>query len=165
MNVATATPKVFISYSWTSEERVIELAQRLKNDGIDVVLDKWKLKEGQDKYAFMEQCVTDESINKVLMVCDKAYAEKANERKGGVGDETMIISTEVYGKAKQEKFIPIIFERDENGNEYSPAYLKSRIYIDLTDSEQYEKNYESLLRNLYNKPEYSEPPLGKMPEW
>ena len=165
MNLATATPKVFISYSWTSTDRVIELAQRLKHDGIDVVLDKWKLNEGQDKYAFMEQCVTDESINKVLMICDKTYAEKANERKGGVGDETMIISTEVYGKAKQEKFIPIIFERDENGNEYSPAYLKSRIYIDLTESEQYEKNYENLLRNLYNKPEYSEPPLGKMPEW
>jgi len=104
MNVATATPKVFISYSWTSTDRVIELAQRLMQDGVEVVLDKWKLKEGQDKYLFMEQCVTDDSINKVLMVCDKTYAEKANKRKGGVGDETMIISTEVYGKAKQELF-------------------------------------------------------------
>jgi len=74
----TVIPKVFISYSWASTDSVIELAQRLKYDGIDVVLDKWKLKEGQDKYAFMEQCVTDDSINKVLMVCDKTYAEKAD---------------------------------------------------------------------------------------
>lgn len=163
MNVTI--PKVFISYAWSNTERVIELAQRLKNDGVDVVLDKWKLKEGQDKYAFMEQCVTDDTIDKVLVICDKGYAEKANKRKGGVGDETMIMSAEIYGKVSQEKFIPVIFERDDNGKEYVPAYLTSRIYIDLSDDEQYESNYDRLLRNLYNKPEYSEPPLGKMPEW
>jgi len=158
-------PKVFISYAWSNTERVIELAQRLKNDGVEVILDKWKLKEGQDKYAFMEQCVTDDTINKVLIICDKVYAEKANKREGGVGDEAMIMSAEIYGKVSQEKFIPVIFERDENGNEYTPAYLKSRIYIDLSNNEEYEDNYDRLLRNLYNKPEYSEPPLGKMPEW
>jgi len=160
-------PKIFISYAWSNTERVIELAQRLKNDGIVVVIDNWGLKEGQDKYAFMEQSVTDDTINKVLIICDKAYAEKADNRKGGVGDETIIISTEVYGKVSQEKFIPVIFERDENGNEYVPAYLKSRIYIDLSSSdiEQYENNYEKLLQNLYNKPKYYEPPLGKKPEW
>jgi hypothetical protein len=163
--VNTIIPKIFISYSWSSTEQVVELAQRLKDDGVDVVLDKWRLSEGQDKYAFMEQCVTDESIHKVLIICDKAYAEKANKREGGVGDETMIMSAEVYGKASQEKFIPLIFECDEDGKEYTPAYLKSRIYIDFSNADVYEGSYERLLRNLYNKPEYSEPPLGKMPEW
>jgi hypothetical protein len=160
-------PKVFISYSWGNADRVIELATRLmESDGIEVVLDKWELKEGQDKYAFMERSVTDPSIDKVLMICDKAYAEKANNREGGVGDETMVISSEVYAKATETKYIPIIFERDENGEEYTPAYLKSRIYIDLcADNEQYEQEYEKLLRNLYNKPENRKPALGKMPEW
>jgi hypothetical protein len=163
--VNTTIPKIFISYSWSATDQVIELAQRLKDDGVDVVLDKWRLSEGQDKYAFMEQCVTDESIHKVLIICDKAYAEKANKREGGVGDETMIMSAEVYGKASQEKFIPLIFECDEDGNEYAPTYLKSRIYIDFSKTDGYEGSYERLLRNLYSKPEYSEPPLGKMPEW
>jgi len=163
MNIAA--PKVFISYSWSCSDRVIELAQRLVNDGVDVVLDKWELREGQDKYAFMERSVTDESITKVLMICDKAYADKANSREGGVGDETMVISPEVYAKATEIKYIPIIFERDENGKEYTPAYLKPRIYIDLSNEEYFEKNYESLLRNLYNKPEHSKPTLGMMPEW
>jgi hypothetical protein len=161
----TSTPKVFISYSWSSSVRVEELAKRLLRDGIDVVLDKWNLTAGQDKYVFMEQCVTDKEINKVLIICDKDYAEKANKREGGVGDETVIISAEVYGKVTQEKFIPIIFEKDDAGKECCPEYLKSRIYIDLTDSEQFETNYEKLLRNLYNKPENSKPTLGKMPEW
>jgi hypothetical protein len=159
------TPKIFISYSWSTEDRVIELAQRLVNNGVDVVLDKWALKEGQDKYAFMERSVADESICKVLMICDKSYAEKADRREGGVGDETMVISPEVYAKATETKFIPIVFEKDEEGNAYLPAYLKSRIYIDLTEDEQYEKNYENLLRNLFNKPAYSKPSLGKMPEY
>ena len=43
------------------------------HDGIYVVLDKWELKEGQDKYAFMERCVSDPEISKVLIICDKAY--------------------------------------------------------------------------------------------
>ena len=159
-------PKVFISYSRKSFERVLELATRLRGDGVDVILDTWDLKEGQDKHVFMEQSVNDESIHKVLLICDKAYAEKANTREGGVGDETMIISAEVYGRVKQGKFIPIIFERNENGETYTPTYLKSRIYIDLCqDNSQYEKEYEKLLRNLYEKPEHQKPVLGKRPEF
>lgn len=164
----TETPKVFISYSWTNDahiNKVVELAQRLMNDGVDVVLDKWELKEGQDKYAFMERSVTEATITKVLMICDKAYAEKADARQGGVGDETTVISPEIYAKATETKYIPVIFERDENGQEYLPAYLKSRIYFDLSNDEIFEDEYELLLRNLYNKPEHSKPKLGKMPEY
>lgn len=40
------TPKVFISYSWSSDELVLDLAKRLVAHGVDVVLDKWDLKEG-----------------------------------------------------------------------------------------------------------------------
>jgi hypothetical protein len=161
----TTVPKVFISYSWSNSDRVLDLAQRLMSDGIDVVLDVWELKEGQDKYAFMERSVTDESISKVLMICDKQYAEKANNREGGVGDETMVISPEVYAKATETKYLPVIFERSEDGKEYVPAYLKTLIYFDLSNDDVYEKNYESLIRNIHNKPQHSKPVLGKMPEY
>lgn len=159
------TPKVFISYSWSSDALVVPLAQRLVSQGVDVVLDKWDLKEGQDKYVFMEQCVTDPDITKVLIICDRSYAAKANARVGGVGDETAIISSEVYGKTKQQKFIPIIAERDENGDLFIPAYIKQRIYIDLSNEDTYEEQYEKLLRNIYEKPLYSKPKLGKRPDW
>ena len=66
---------------------------------------------------------------------------------------------------KQEKFIPIIAERDDEGNEYLPAYIKTRIYIDLSDTIKYEEQYEKLLRNLYEKPQLVKPKLGKRPEW
>lgn len=159
------TPKVFISYSWSSDELVLDLAKRLVAHGVDVVLDKWDLKEGNDKYEFMERCVNDSEITKVLIICDKIYAQKANNRAGGVGDETVIISSEIYGNARQEKFIPIIAERDEEGKEYVPTYIKTRIYIDLSDPAKYEEEYEKLLRNIYEKPQFVKPKLGKRPEW
>ncbi len=158
-------PKIFISYSWSSDDFVLHLAERLVSHGVDVVLDKWDLKEGQDKYAFMEQCVTNPEITKVLIICDEKYAQKANGRTGGVGDETVIISSEVYGKMNQEKFIPVIAQKDESGNPFVPAYIRSRIYIDLSDEDRYEDEYDKLLRNIYNKPLYRKPVLGKRPTW
>ncbi len=158
-------PKIFISYSWGSSDLVLELAQRLVAHGVDVVLDKWELKEGQDKYAFMERCVNDPEITKVLIICDEAYAQKANDRTGGVGDETVIISSEIYGNMRQEKFIPVIAEKDEEGQPYVPTYIKTRIYVDLSDAEKYEAEYEKLLRNIYEKPQFVKPKLGKRPEW
>ena len=156
------TPKVFISYSWTTQNETIDLAEKLINDGVNVVLDVWELNLGHDKYAFMEQCVTAEDIDRVLMICDKSYAEKANERRGGVGDETMIISPEIYGKAKQEKFIPVAIETEESGKPYLPAYLKSRMYVDLT-GDNYEDGYKKLLRTIYEQPERRKPEISQPP--
>jgi hypothetical protein len=159
------SPKVFVSYSWAVERDVLEIAERLVNDSVDIILDKWDLKEGQDKYVFMEQAVNNPEITRVLIFCDKTYAQKANDRIGGAGDETVIISPEIYGNVKQEKFVPIILEKDENGKPYLPIYLKSRIYIDLTGDVDYEKEYDKLLRNLFGKQEYIKPKLGNPPEW
>ena len=61
-------PKVFISYAWNSEDyqsKVISLASRLKDNGVEVILDKWNLREGNDMYAFMERSVTDDSVTNV----------------------------------------------------------------------------------------------------
>ena len=91
--------KLFISYSWTSQDHetwVLNLAKELVENGVHVVIDKWDLKEGQDSYSFMEKMVSDTEIQKVLIISDKKYADKANGRDGGVGTETQIISAEVY---------------------------------------------------------------------
>ena len=158
-------PKIFISYSWDNGEMVELLCNRLFSDGIEVVLDKWDLKEGQDKYDFMERCVKDPEIGKVLIICGRSYYEKAESRSGGVGDETVIISGEIYGNTKQEKFIPVIAEKDENGKPYVPTYMRTRIYIDLSDPRSFESEYEKLVRNIYGMPQYIKPVLGKKPEW
>ena len=153
-------PKVFISYSWTSEaykDRVLKLAERLVNDGVDVILDRWDLRPGQDMYAFMEQSIRD--AEKVLILCEEGYAKKADNRTGGVGIETQIITTDVYGKYKQEKFIPIVMEIPKA----VPSYLNSRYALYFTKDE--EKEYRTLCQTIYGLSEKRRPSLGKKPTW
>lgn len=160
-------PKVFISYSWSNgdhERWVMDLATALVENNVDVILDKWALKEGHDSIRFMEQMVTDPSVTKVVIVSDKTYQEKADGRHGGVGTETQIISAEVYASLKeQNKFAVVVSERDPNGKAYLPTFYKGRIYIDLRDEAGYAGEFERLLRWLYDKPVHVRPPQGKTP--
>lgn len=168
MKGSTTQPKAFISYSWSNpshEQWVLELAERLMSDGIQVVLDKWDLKEGQDKHEFMEKTVSDPEIIKTLVICDSLYQKKANDRQGGVGTETQLISKEVYENTGQEKFIPIIAECDADGKPCMPHFISNRIYIDLSSSATYEENYQKLVRNLYNKPLLKKPVVGGAPSY
>lgn len=161
-------PKSFISYSWSTPghcDRIRSYAERLVNDGVEVVLDQWDLSEGQDKNAFMEKMVTDKSVSHVLIFSDREYAQKADNRKAGVDTESQIISQEVYDKVDQKKFIPIVCERDENGEPYLPVFLKSRIWIDFSSLESQNENWERLLRVLYGRPIHEKPTLGKAPSY
>ena len=63
--------RVFVSYNWTSEEhqeRIKGWGDRLIADGIDVVFDVYDLKEGSDKYGYMERMVTDRSVTHAQIV-------------------------------------------------------------------------------------------------
>ena len=161
-------PKVFISYAWGTEqyqEKVLAFATQLMGDGVDVVLDKWDLSEGNDTYAFMEKCATDPSITNVLMLLDPIYASKADAHVGGVGTETQIISAKVYQEVTQDKFIPIVFERDENGQVCKPTYLQGRLHFDLSLYEKYYEEYLRLVKTLYGEEVYHKPQLGTKPAW
>ena len=163
---ATDHPRVFVSYSWTSpmhEELVLKLCTELRNEGVDIILDKWELKEGHDTYAFMESMVTDPSVSKVLVISDTRYSEKADSRTGGVGAETQIISAEVYTQVKQDKFIPIVAEFDQQGQPCLPTFMKGRLHIDLSTPAKYAENYDKVLRAIYDRPLHRKPELGMPP--
>jgi hypothetical protein len=164
----TAPIRAFISYSWSSvthEDWVLGLANRMMEDGIDVILDKWELQPGRDPIAFMEQMVTNADVKKVLMICDRIYKEKADGREGGVGKEAQILTAEIYEKAAQDKYAALITERDENNKPYVPAYYHSKQYIDFTDVVKHEEKYQELLRWLYDKPQHKKPKLGTAPSF
>lgn len=166
MSATKEQPKIFISYSWSGSDHerfVMELATALRTHGVDAVLDKWRLKPGQDKYVFMESMVTDESVAKVLVLCDRKYAEKADSRSGGVGTESQIISQELYTKVGQTKFIPVVCERDEHGEAFLPVFMRGRIYVDMSSDEAYGPGLDELLRQIYDVPLHPEPLLGQPP--
>ncbi len=162
------SPKVFISYAWGTkehDEKVLAFASKLMEDGVEVILDKWSMKEGNDTFSFMERSVTDKELTNVLILLDPLYAKKADAHEGGVGTETQIISAKVYKEVDQDKFIPIIFERDENGEVCKPTYLQGRLHFDLTIEEKYDEEYHRLVKSLYGEETYVKPQLGKRPAW
>lgn len=159
-------PKVFISYSWSGAEHerfVLELATSLRTHGVDAILDKWRLRPGQDKFVFMESMVTDADVVKVLVLCDAKYKEKADARTGGVGTESQIISQELYGKVAQSKFIPVVCERGEDGEDFLPVFMKGRIFVDISSEEKYGEGLDELLRLIFEQPLYPEPSMGEAP--
>lgn len=161
-------PKVFISYAWGTkdyQDRVLSFATDLMSDGIDVILDKWNLSEGNDTYAFMEQSVNDNTVTNVLLLLDPTYAKKANDREGGVGTETQIISSEIYNNVQQDKFLPVVFKRDEDDGIPKPTYLKSILHFDLSLEEKYDEEYQRLVKTLYGVEIHRKPELGKKPLW
>lgn len=77
--MSQTNPRLFISYCWSSpkhEHWVLDLATELRESGVDVILDKWDLREEHDSLAFMEKIVSDPSIKKVAIICDKKYVKE-----------------------------------------------------------------------------------------
>ena len=161
-----SNPKLFISYSWSNRAHakwVRDLATKLRKSGVDAILDTWDLKEGQDIFAFMEKMVGDSEINKVALISDSVYAKKADRRAGGVGVETRIISKEVYDSQNQEKFVAIVTELDKKGKPYLPAYCKHKKYINMSNPDTFEEDFEQLLRWIYDTPLHMKPDIGQRP--
>lgn len=159
-------PKLFISYSWTTPEHeawVLRLATELVESGVDVKLDKWELREGHDVLQFMESPVSDASLKKVAMVCDKAYVEKANGRSGGVGKETQVITPKIYDEHRQTKFVALVRDSDALGSAIVPTYYGSRMHIDFRDDSLYSEKFDQLLRWVFDKPLHVRPTIGKPP--
>ncbi|EEL61275.1 hypothetical protein CN454_19920 [Bacillus cereus] len=158
-------PHVFISYSWSSEDHkewVLDLANKLmKESGVEVILDRWHGVVGHDRFEFMENSI--KIADKVLVICDKDYCEKANTRRGGVGTETMIITPNIYNNTKQEKFIPISLG-EENGEYFLPDFFKSRFALGW-NYEDIDKSYKELERLIWEEPLLKPPVRGKRPNF
>ncbi|WP_086652507.1 toll/interleukin-1 receptor domain-containing protein [Acetobacter malorum] len=165
------TPKVFISYTWSSQEHkewVKNLADELIENGIDIVLDQYDLHEGDDMNHFMEKSIADKTIDRIIVICDKNYVEKANQRKGGAGFEAGIISQEVASQIESpsggKKICGVVVDVDNDGNYCLPTYLKAHLAINMIGEGRY-TNSEQLVRWVYNKPALKKPELGSRPSF
>jgi len=154
--------RVFISYSHDTDEHkswVLQLATRLRYNGVDIILDQWDLKLGQDLASFMEKGLSESK--RVICICSKNYIEKANKKISGVGYEKQIITAELIDNLNTDWIIPII-KNNESSNKV-PLFLRGRLYISFENNISYESKYEELLRNLLSEPVLPTPPLGENP--
>ncbi|NEZ64372.1 TIR domain-containing protein [Leptolyngbyaceae cyanobacterium CCMR0082] len=153
---------VFISYSHDSEvhkERVLELANRLCEHGIDANLDQYEESPPEGWQRWMLNQV--ESSDYVLVICSETYNRRfrAKEEVGrgrGVTWEGGVIIDELHHvQAKNLKFIPVTFT--DNDSHHIPSPLASATVYNLSQSD----GYEHLYRRLTDQPFTKKPQLGK----
>ncbi len=155
-------PRVFISYSHDNDAHknwVIQLATRLRSNGVDVILDAWNTKLGSDLASFMEQGLSDSQ--RVICICSSKYVAKANGGKGGAGYEKQIMTSELIVDQNTNWVIALIVNNDSDKK--TPIFLGARKYISFENPKLYEAKYEELLRDILDEPILPIPPIGQNP--
>lgn len=108
----------------------------------------------------MAQWMTNELLmaDKVILICDRYYAKKADSRKGGVGWETMIIQGDMMN-ASSDKYIFIV--REENIDDGIPMYAKTKYSLQWNEQEVSDEDFKELLYQIFDCE--VEPELGEIP--
>lgn len=154
-------PKVFVSYSWDPTEHsawVLRLATRLRADGIDVTLDQWDVKLGDDVAYFMEKAAKVDY--RVLAIVSTAYVTKTNEPAGGAGYEKRLITQAIMKDLTSDRLVPVM---RENPDGELPAFMGTPWFSDMRNDDEFELKYIELLGALHRVPGKPKPPLGTNP--
>jgi len=144
--------RVFISHTSKTVqtiEWVKSLALYLLDQGIQARLDKFHLRRGMDLPQWM--CNELALANKVVVVCDEAYKQKADGRLGGVGWETMIIQGDIANLPHDStKYQDVV--RASDIAKGLPLYLKTRYAFHAPDPAADEVFRVELARELLDLP-------------
>lgn len=133
------------------------LSERLRGDGVDVVLDTWATVAGDQLPSFMECAVRESDF--VLVVCTPEYKRRSDARIGGVGYEGNIITAELLASANERKFIPIL--RSGEWRYSAPSWCLGKLYVDLSGPIYNEYQYKMLVETLHGRAGGANaPPLG-----
>jgi SEFIR domain/Effector-associated domain 7 len=163
MNTESKPSKIFISYSHDSEahtDRVLELADRLRQDGIDANIDQYEQAPSQGWQRWMLNEIEDAQF--VLIICteqyDRRFRGKEEVGKGkGVTWEGTIVTQELYdSQGRNLKFIPVLL--NSNDESFVPLPLRSSNIYKLDR----ENGYQLLYRRLTDQHETPAPPLGNV---
>jgi hypothetical protein len=143
-------PKVFISYSHDSPEHaqhVLELAERLRKDGVDAQIDQHVAgtpPEGWPRW-MLDRLDWAEFV---LMVCTETYYRRfrGHEELGkgkGADWEGNLITLEMYNeKSTTTKFAPVFFASQDE--QFIPEPLRGHTQYLLNSEENYTKLYAFL---------------------
>jgi SEFIR domain len=154
-------PRVFISYSHDSEmhrQRVLDLANRLREGGLDVRLDRYVESPPEGWPQWIRRQVSE--CDFVLLVCTPAYGrhfERAEPGQKGNGATWQAMLAEQllyeYG-ARNQALIPLLFAGGRPQDVPLPFRAFTGYWLPA--------DFEALYRRLTNQPEHAAPPIGRI---
>jgi hypothetical protein len=157
------SPTVFISYSHDSKEhrgKVLAFSNRLRKDGINAIIDQYEDSPTEDFPRWMEKQIRNADF--VILICTENYYRRVTGKeepgKGrGVKWEGSLIYQLLYeSETKNSRFIPVIFEPDQEKHIPLPLRSSAHYRLDL------EQAYNALYRYLTNQPKVIKPEIGKL---
>lgn len=168
--------KVFISYSWDSKEhkdKVLSLAQALRDDGIDCMIDQFVQSPDNWERWMLDQI--DES-KFVIIICSHRYyrryrgKEEVNKGLGVTWESTLIMGNIYDSQGRDNKFYPIFFDTPDK--KIVPNGIRSTIYdLSMYDFFNLDKNenrliedgdYKELYRLITNQPSVIPKKIGSL---
>jgi hypothetical protein len=157
---------VFISYSHDSpahSQRVLELADALRNQGVDAEVDQYEVRPSQGWPKWCEQQLHPENSKFVLMICTDIYRQRIEDKvpadEGrGVFWEGRIISNYLYNERENKRFIPILLDDATVNSIPQPLPADTRYLLKAFDLN--DPGYRALYRELTAQPAVIKPPKG-----
>ena len=154
-------PRVFVSYSWDSDEHrdwVESLATELRKVGVDARLDRWRDKnQGIDDFMMVEL----ERADYVLAICTPEFKQKVLSNADGTapsGSGTEIGTAAAMRRATGKPTVPVLARGTHADS--TPSNLLSQAYYDFTSGDR-QKVFDELKRHLLGQTERP-PPLGEI---
>lgn len=138
---------------------MLALANRLRQDGIDALVDQYAPNPPQGWPRWMEHEI--QAADFVLLVCTETYRrrvegrEQAGKGRGVVWEGNLIYNLLYPEDAEVQRFIPVLFADGQHSTIPLPLSGLTHYRVDT------EQGYEELLRYLTNQPGTPIPPLGQ----
>jgi Effector-associated domain 7/TIR domain len=163
MSIESDTIKVFISYSHNAnipdyKDRILDLADRLRSDGIDCNIDQYEPSPPEGWQRWMLNQVDRSDF--VLVACSEEYdrrfrgTEAYGKGKGATWEGGVIIQELYDAQGQNSKFIPITLSPEDS--KFIPTPLRGATYYRL----QSDDGYDLLYRHLTHQPETPAPSIG-----
>jgi len=156
------SPKVFISYSWDSDEhkgKMLKLADKLKGDGVNSVIDQYNQHANtpnEDWQLWMEKQIEESKY--VICICTEKYfkrfqqTEEKNIGKGVKWESVITRKLISHEDSQNKKFISVVLNNDEF--QYVPKIINDTVYC--LDA------YEDIFTHVSGQVQCIEPELNSL---
>ena len=149
---AAPARRTFISHASDDKDRfVLKFAERLRSDGVNAFVDKWEINPGDRLIDKLFTVGMRESVTLVAVI------SKYSVNKPWVQEE---LETAMWRRVQEGsmRIIPVLID-----DVRPPEFLLSTLRVDIKDTDNYDKEYDVILRTIRGVSE--RPPLGDPPAY